>query len=120
MIPRTVLCEEHFGKPVLREAKPIKLARVPVNGDRLQDSVILHPRYIPSGVDHELFSARVYRRGRTVDLFLDEPVEIAGEAYGILNFKGVGADARAYQQQMVINSDKWYRVKWVPRADGDD
>ena len=125
MLHPLALCEEHFGKPVLREAKPIKLARVPVNGERLQDSVILHPRYVPRGVEHELFSARVYRRGRTVDLFLDEPIEIAGEEYGILNFKGVGANARAHQSQMVINSDKWYgdcsssRVKWIPRALGD-
>src|SRR3989338_5819969 len=119
MIPRTVLCEEHFGKPVLREAEPIELARVPVNGDRLQDSIILHPRYIPLGVDHELFSARVYRRGRTVDLFLEEPVEIAGEEYGILNFKGVGADA---DDELLIDTDKWYDPRcgdWTPRVERD-
>src|SRR3989338_2845093 len=119
MIPRTVLCEEHFGKPVLREAEPIELARVPVNGDRLQDSIILHPRYIPSGVDHELFSARVYRRGRTVDLFLEEPVEIDGEEYGILNFKGVGADA---DDELLINTDWWYDSRyeeWMSRGRGD-
>ncbi len=119
MLHPPVLCEEHFGKPVLKEAAPIELARVPVNGDRLQDSIILHPRYIPRGVDHELFSARVYRRGRTVDLFLDEPVEIGGEEYGILNFKGVGANA---DQEMVIDLDEWYHCswRWIPRADGDE
>ncbi len=121
MLNPTILCEEHFGKPVLREAEAIKLARVPVNGDRLQDSILLHPRYIPSGVEHELFSARVYRRGRTVDLFLDEPIEIAGVSYGILNFKGVGADA---DDEMVIDTDEWYEewsplLKWIPRASGD-
>ncbi len=123
MIPPGVCCDEkHFGKPILREIKPIMLARVPVNGDRLQDSVILHPRYIPSGVEHELFSARVYRRGRTVDLFLDEPIEIAGVSYGILNFKGVGATPDDEHDELLINTDKWYdpqHHRWVPRGKGD-
>lgn len=111
--------EEHLGHLVLRENKAIRLARVPVNGDRLQDSVILHPRYIPKGVDHEIFIARVYRRGRTLDLFLDEPVVVDGTEYGILNFKGVGANA---DRPLIIQPDDWWRKQigiWVPRKMGD-
>ncbi len=118
--------EDHFGYPILREIKQIELARVPVNGNRLQDSVILHPRYVPGGVDHEIFSARVYRRGRTLDLFLDEPVIVDGTEYGVLNFKGVGADA---ERDLVIQPEKWYALRslvdglvetWVPRKTADD
>ncbi len=110
--------EEHLGHLVLRENKPIRLARIAVNGDRLQDSVILHPRYVRGGVDHEIFIARVYRRGRTLDLFLDEPIVVDGTEYGILNFKGVGADA---DRPLVIQPDAWWRKSgtWVPRKMGD-
>ncbi len=120
--------ENHLGYPVLREAKAIELARVPVNGDRLQDSVILHPRYVPNEVEHEIFTARVYRRGRTLDLFLDEPIVVNGMEYGILNFKGVGANvvnddnARDYQE-LIIHPDNWYvswhSQKWLPRKTMD-
>ncbi len=118
----------HLGYPVLIETREIELARVPVNGERLQDSVILHPRYVPKGVEHELFTARVYRRGRTLDLFLDEPITFNGVQYGILNFKGVGADA---DRDLVIQPEKWYKPRitdswpflvetWVPRKSADD
>ena len=121
--------EEHLGHPVLREAKAIELARVPVNGDRLQDSVILHPRYVPQGVEHEIFIARAYRRGRTIDLFLDEPITVDGVEYGILNFKGAGSNAVSDDnardvQELVIHPDKWYcgwrAVKWQKRDDPYD
>ena len=111
--------EEHLGHLVLRENKPIRLARIPVNGDSWQDSVILHPRYVQGGVDHEIFIARVYRRGRTLDLFLDEPVVVDGAEYGILNFKGVGAKA---DRPLVIQPDDWWHKLsggWVPRKIGD-
>ncbi len=111
--------EEHLGHLVLRENKPIRLARIAVNGDRLQDSVILHPRYVQGGIDHEIFIARVYRRGRTLDLFLDEPITVDGIEYGILNFKGVGAQA---DRPLVIQPDDWWHKQsgtWVPRKIGD-
>jgi len=110
--------EEHLGHLVLRENKAIRLARIPVNGDRLQDSVILHPRYVPQGVEHEIFIARAYRRGRTIDLFLDEPITVDGVEYGILNFKGVGAKA---DRLLVIQPDDWYTSEgvWIPRKRGD-
>ncbi len=120
----TTKVEAHLGHLVLREAKVIELARVPVNGDRWQDSVILHPRYVPKEVEHEIFIARVYRRGRTVDLFLDEPITVDSVAYGILNFKGVGADLNGLgtfnEPDLVIHPDKWYDgLNWVPRKEGD-
>ncbi len=118
----------HLGYPVLIETREMELARVPVNGERLQDSVILHPRYVPKGVEHELFTARVYRRGRTLDLFLDEPIVVDGIQYGVLNFKGVGADA---DRDLVIQPERWYAKgvsdtwpflvdTWVPRKSADD
>ncbi len=111
--------EAHLGHLVLRENKAIRLARVPVNGDRWQDSLILHPRYVPKEVEHEIFIARVYRRGRTVDLFLDEPITVDSVAYGILNFKGVGANA---DRPLVIQPDDWWGNQtwgWIPRKNGD-
>lgn len=116
--------EKHLGHLVLREQAPIELARVPVNGDRLEDSIILHPRYVPEGVEHEIFIARVYRRGRTLDIFLGEPITVDGVEYGILNFKGVGADLNGpgifNEPDLIIHPDKWYDgLNWVPREEGD-
>ncbi len=120
--------EEHLGHPVRREHTSIELARVPVNGEQLQDSIILHPRYVPKDIEHELFTARVYRRGRTLDLFLDEPIVVDGTEYGILNFKGVGADVVDYDdardnQELIIHPDNWHvnwhDQKWLPRKTVD-
>ncbi len=123
MIRRQVQKEVHLGYPVLREQEFTELARIPVTGDRLEQSIILHPRYVPRGTEHEIMTARVFHRGRTVDLFLDEPIEVNGEECGILNFKGVGADA---DREMVIHPTKWYYFfngggdyRWVPRTEGD-
>jgi len=105
---KAVVKRDYFGYPILREERPLTLARIPIHSDRLEDSVIVHPRYVPSGVEHELLTTRVYRRGRSLDFFLDEPIVVDGEEYGILNFKGVGRDAR---RNLVINPDRWY--SWV-------
>ncbi len=118
----------HLGYPVLIETREMELARLPVNGERLQDSIILHPRYVPKDVNHEIFTARVYRRGRTLDLFLDEPIVVDDVQYGVLNFKGVGADA---DRDLVIQPERWYAKgvsdtwpflveTWVPRKSADD
>jgi len=102
--------QQHHGYPVLREAEPIELAVIQV-GSRSPDRIIyLHPRYVPSGFPHERVSARVYRRGRTLDLFLEEPLEIDGKEYGILNFKGVGAEA---DKPLMISPDLWWYDKAV-------
>lgn len=119
--------EYHFGMPVLRELEMTTVARIAL-GPRLQDSVIVHPRYVPPKMDHELLSARMYHRGRTIDIFLEEPIEIDGKQYGILNFKGVGAEA---DRSMVLRPGQWYEGRpiwssyfpgqWIflPEADSD-
>src|SRR3989344_7658785 len=88
------------GHPVVLEREPIEVAQVPVRGECLEESVILHPRYIPSEVPHKRIQVRGYRRGRTIDILLDEPLVINEEPYGVLNFKGVGAFA---EEEMVIH-----------------
>ena len=97
----------HHGMPVWREAgtHPITLAKVPVTGDKLEESVLLRPDYVPRGVERELVQLDSFRRGRTIDVFLDEPIEIGGKPYTLLNFKGVGADA---DQPMAIRRDDWW------------
>lgn len=105
--------ETHHGHPVLREVEPIEIAIVPVTGRALHESIILHPRYVPNSVPHRVEKMRVYRRGRTLDVFLDEPVEHDGNEYGVLNFKGVGADT--YCEDMVVHPTLWYTERgWVP------
>ena len=71
--------EQHFGYPVLREEEPTELAVVPANGHSLKDCsvkdcIILHPRYVPREYPHDMLSARVYRRGRTLDIFMEYPI----------------------------------------------
>ncbi len=112
---RKVLIRSHFGYPVFVEEKPLQLARISITGDKLQDSVILHPRYVPSSVEHELISVYGYRRGRTVDILLEEPLEIEGKQYGVLNFKGVGADADADMQ--IHPTLWWHNYSFVPPFD---
>lgn len=117
--------EEHFGYPVLREEGYTKIARVPVKGNWLLQSILLHPRYVPHNTSHQIMTERFYHRGRTIDIFLDEPIELHGEKYSILNFKGVGADA---DHGMIIHPTRWYLTisgvglfgnKWVPREYAD-
>lgn len=127
MITKTIHKEYHHGHPVLREAEPIEVARIPITDDTLEGSILLHPRYIPAAMAYELLTLRAYRRGRSIDIFLDQPLEIKGEAYGILNFKGAGADA---DRPLLICPDHWYvrrrklfrkdEYRWLPKnlADG--
>jgi len=108
---------DHFGYPVLLERDPIRVARVPVAGT--DDALILHPRYVPAKIEHEIVEVVGRRRGRTIDILLDRPVTLQGEQYGIMNVKGVGADA---DDDMVIHPELWYKEKegtWVPKAQGD-
>jgi hypothetical protein len=96
----------HHGLPIWREeGGSVEVARISITGDRLEESVLLHPRYVPKGVDHEVIEVYGFRRGRTLDIFLDEPIQMGGVAYTILNFKGVGADA---DKPLVIHPNHWW------------
>lgn len=99
--------EMHFGHPVLVETAPIRLAQIPVKGDKLHESVFVHPRYVPLGLPHRIISVRGFRRGRSIDILLDEPMEHECQAYGVLNVKGVGADADA---DLVIHTDLFWML----------
>ena len=118
----------HFNQPVLVEKRPIQVAKFRVSGDALHHCVFVHPRYAgkKSDVPYEIVSVRGYRRGRTMDLLLDEPIMVEGEKYEILNFKGVGADA---DRQMVIHPTLWFEIyddtnpvsgRWMHRRLADD
>lgn len=98
--------QHHHNTLVIQETRPRTIARVPITGDSFQQSILLHPRYVPESVPHELFRARVRQRGRTTDIFLEEPIIINGVEYTILNFKGTGADAEKSQQ--VIHPEAWW------------
>lgn len=103
----------HHGHPVVRHPEPIELAIVPVKGEALHESVVLHPRYVPDSVPHRIVSLLAHVHGRSIDLFLDEPMVIDGEEFGVLNFKGTGADAN---EDLVINPHQWYGVwGWINR-----
>lgn len=55
-------------------------------------SVLLNPRQIPAGfTDFEIIKVRGRRIGRTIDVLLDEPVEVGGKEYPVVTFKGTGA-----------------------------
>ncbi|MBI4016207.1 MAG: hypothetical protein HY363_00765 [Candidatus Aenigmarchaeota archaeon] len=96
---------EHYGRPVLVEKELIPVAQIPISGDELQKSVLVHQRYVPRGIKHRKLNLRGFRRGRTLDVLLDAPIVVNGISYGLLNFKGVGADA---DDAMVFNLTKWY------------
>ncbi|MBI4153890.1 hypothetical protein HY501_01000 [Candidatus Woesearchaeota archaeon] len=60
----------------------------------LLESVVFDPRYIPPGFqDFKLIQVRGRRLGRTIDILLDEPIQVdeTGKEYPILTFKGCGA-----------------------------
>ncbi|VVC00961.1 Uncharacterised protein [uncultured archaeon] len=112
---RPLIFTSHFGKPVLAEAEPIKIAKVP-SGEQLHESVLIHKRYVPEGTDHEIIEVLGLRRGRSLDVLLDEPIKVNGEEYGVLNFKGVGADA---DRDMVIHPKLWWAGdRWLCSHDG--
>ena len=112
-----IILEYHHRHPVLSETKPITLARVPISDDTWQGSIVLHPRYVPKSVEHESFTARVYRRGRAVDVFLEKPITVNKERYGILNYKGAGADA---DRDLILHPSLWWQLRnWIPREKGD-
>ncbi len=123
---RSCSVEYRHDFPVILELKPLTLARVPITGDTLQESVLLHPRYVPASVEHEIISVRGYRRGRTVDVLLDEPLEINGTVYGVLNFKGFGADCVSDSslfgmrlvRESVIHPNAWW--DWYGFEEGSD
>lgn len=106
----------HHGHPVVQHPHPIELAIVPVKGEALHQSVVLHPRYVPDTVPHRKVQVHAHVRGRTIDLFLDEPLVIDGEAFGVLTFKGIGADA---DEELIINPHAWYSIReyWKNRHD---
>ena len=83
----------HHGRQVLVERDPIELIKIPVLGQAITQSILLHPQYAPNGIPYERIAVCGFVRGRTLDILLDEPMIIDGEAYPVLTFKGVGADA---------------------------
>ncbi|MEK6978889.1 MAG: hypothetical protein AABW86_01580 [Candidatus Micrarchaeota archaeon] len=110
----------HFGHPALIETKLMPIAKIPVRGEKLQDCVLVHPRYAQDlkSSDYEIVLMRVFRRGKGLDILLDESFEHEGREYAILNFKGAGADAD-YEQLMCPG--KWYDpiTEWRPTHIGD-
>lgn len=122
MTQATTKLTKHFGKPVLVETEAVEIARIPITGDRLEESIILHPRYVPRNIKYEKMFVRGRRRGRTMDILLDDPIERDEQTYGVLNFKGVGRDAA--DTAMVIHPTRWYlydgkRYRWESRKNGD-
>ena len=103
------LVKYHYGHPVVYEKELIELVKIPVNGEELHHCVLLHPRYKPPKKKYDTIKVRGYRRGRSLDILLEEPLKFAGQEYGVLNFKGVGADADA---EMVIHPNGWYKLCW--------
>jgi hypothetical protein len=116
------------GHPCVLEKKPICVARIPVRGDALEDSVLIHPRYVPKEIPHEIISVRGYRRGRALYVLLETPLEINGKKYNFLDFKGAGANADRelviHPTHMFINRFSGgffkgvhdvYDAHWVPR-----
>ena len=109
----------HEGYPVLLEKEPIELLKIPVNGDKLHESVLLHPRYAVPKVKYETIKVRGHRRGRTIDILLEEPLKKNGKIYRTLSVKGVGA--RGGTGEMVIHPTKWYStlLGWIERESAD-
>lgn len=118
---RKVHIEIHYGFPVIVEDKPIAIARIPITGDQPHQCIYLHPRYVPRGVDHERIEVRGHRKGRTLDILLDEQFVHCGDSYGIMSIKGGGADA---DEELVIHPKKWWKEKegssrWISRTRGE-
>lgn len=118
--------ETYHGMPVVREIREREIAKVPITGEELHQCILLHPRYVPKEVLHEIIKARVFVRGRSIDLFLEEPYIHEGKEHWILNYKGAGADA---DEELVIHPNLWWaatehvlreetKKKWVPRSWG--
>jgi hypothetical protein len=115
-IERIVQRTEHFGKEVLVETTPLVLAKLPVKAP-LHESVLVHPRYA-EGTPHEIIEVRGFVRGRTIDVLLPEQFEHNGRRYGIMNFKGAGADA---EQEIEMRPLEWFKGgKWGPASRGDN
>ena len=107
----------HFGQAALVEIEPIQIAKIPVKGEDYQNCAFVHPRYAPKTLPHEIIEVRGFRRGRTLDILLDEPIEFHGKKYGILNVKGAGADKVNKQynfRDMVLDptEDAQAKRKW--------
>lgn len=88
----------HNGRAVLIEKEPIKVARVQVRETKpgenpLLASILVHPRYVPVNVPHEItrLPGRLY--GGTLYVLLDMPILVGDQFIDIINFKRAGADA---------------------------
>jgi len=106
------VCKPHFGKLVLVESQPIELAKIPVSGESLHQCILIHPRYVPRGMPHDIVSVRGYRNQYNLEVLLDKPLEIDGKQYGVLNFKGAGENADiplAIRPGMGYDNYGWYR-----------
>ena len=100
----------HKSYPVIAEESVIRLAKLPASAP-LHKSVLVHPRYVEGrgDIDHVIIEVRGRVRGRTIDVLLDEPFEFDGKEYGIMNFKGVGADA---DRELVLHPSLWFCRPW--------
>jgi len=107
--------DEDNNSFMLLETEPIILATYP-KGEKLEKRIIVHPRYASNTTEFEFIEVRGFRNGRTIDILM--PGTHNGEAYNLLNFKGVGAWADG--NHMFIDTDRWYcenRLKWKPLSE---
>jgi len=100
MVGRPAFHVEWLSKtPFLVERAPIELAAIrakdgqslagkPICANTLKDCLLMHPRYVGNGIDHEIIKVRGWRNGRAIDILLDEPYIAEGKEFPILNFKG--------------------------------
>lgn len=110
---------KHFGQSVLIEKQPIRLIQIPVLGEKLHESLLVHPKYASDKLKLDFRPIEVIglRRGRTIEILLDEPIVIGGVEYYVLSIKGVGADAT---EPMMFHPERWfendeYPATWVRR-----
>ncbi len=82
----------HNGIITPKNRVPFRLARIPVHGNRLEESILVHPRYVPTGTKHEIVRLHGFSLGRVIYVILDEPIKIGEKEYFFLSIKGTGAD----------------------------
>jgi hypothetical protein len=130
-VKRTSHITTYNGKPIIVNDNPITVAQIPVNGEALHQSVLLHPRYAKD-IDHRLIEIYGFVRGRGIDVVEYAPVggghdgkrkSVADElrenglpAYNVLNFKGTGADA---DEPLSMHPTHWWiNGEWIKRRSG--
>ena len=104
---RQVVAKVIGGNLLFLEKKPIQVAKIPITGNALHESIIVHPRYA-GDLKHKIIDVEGYRYGRTIDILLKEPMVIDGKAHYLLNFKNCGART---DREMVIHPTRYYLGK---------